>query len=114
MRGVCLCPGGHAAVLQAVAAADDGLEVGHVLAFLAGGFLLLGECGEGICDEDAGGGAEAVVVQDEVAEGDVLGEEVDEGRLGVEAEGVIGKVDGVEVGEGEERGEKGGERLRDL
>ena len=44
----------------------------------------------------------------------MLGEEVDEGRLGVEAEGVVGEVDGVEVGEGEERGEEGGERLRDL
>lgn len=112
--GVRLGPGGHAAVLEAVAAADDGLEVGHVVAFFAGGVFLRGEGGEGIGDEDAGGGAEAVVVEDEVAEGDVLGEEVDEGRLGVEAEGVVGEVDGVEVGQREEGGEEGGERLRDL
>jgi len=44
----------------------------------------------------------------------VLGEEVYEGRLGVQTEGVIGEVDGVEFGEREEGGKEVRERLRDL
>jgi hypothetical protein len=44
----------------------------------------------------------------------VLGEEVDEGRDGVEAEGVVGEVDGVELGEREQRGEEVRQRGRDL
>ena len=115
MRGEGLGPRGHAAVFEAVAAADDGFEVGHGGgARGAGGGFLGGEGGEGVGDEDACGGAEAVVVEDEVAEGDMLGEEVDEGGLRVEAKGVVGEVDGIEVGEGEERGEEGGEGLRNL
>lgn len=110
-----LGPRRHAAVLEAVAAADDGFEVGHGGgAGGAGGGFLGGEGGEGVGDEDARGGAEPVVVQDEVAEGDMLGEEVDERGLRVEAEGVVGEVDGVEVREGEEGGEEGGEGLWDL
>lgn len=42
-------------------------------------------------------GAEAVVVQVEVLEGDVRGEEGDEGRDEVQAEGVVVEVDGGEV-----------------
>lgn len=58
-------------------------------------------------------GAEAVVVEVQVAQGGVRGEEGDEGRLHVEAEGVVVEVYGVEVGEleegGQERGEGGGD-----
>jgi hypothetical protein len=36
----------------------------------------------------------------------VLGEKFDEGRLCVEAEGVVGEVDSVEVGKGEESAEE--------
>lgn len=51
--------------------------------------------------------AEAVVVEVQVAQGDVRGEEGDEGRLHVEAEGVVVEVYGVEVGELEEGGQEG-------
>jgi hypothetical protein len=112
--GVGLGPGGHAAVLQAVAAADDGLEVRDRGAVCAGLGLLARERGEGVGDEDAGGGAQAVVVQEQVAQGCVLGEEVDEGRDRVEAEGVVREVDRVQVGQREQRGEEEGQRGRDL
>jgi hypothetical protein len=36
----------------------------------------------------------------------VLGEEVDERGNGVQAESVVGEVDGVELGEGEEGGDE--------
>lgn len=42
-------------------------------------------------------GAEAIVVKIEVAQRDVRCQEGDEGRLGVEAKGVVVEVDGVEV-----------------
>ena len=41
----------------------------------------------------SGFGAETVVVEDEVSQGNMLFEEVDEGGLGFEAEGVVAKVD---------------------
>jgi hypothetical protein len=44
----------------------------------------------------------------------VRSQEGDQGRLGVEAEGVVVEVDGVEVREVEDRGEEGGERVGDL
>jgi hypothetical protein len=44
----------------------------------------------------------------------VLGEEVDEGRDRVEAEGVVREVDRVQVGQREQRGEEEGQRGRDL
>jgi hypothetical protein len=44
-----------------------------------------------------------------VTELDVLGEELYEGRLGVEAEGVVGEVDGVKVWEREQRRKEVGE-----
>lgn len=47
-------------------------------------------------------------------ERDMLAQEVDEGRLGVEAEGIVAEVDGVEVLEGEEGGQEGGEGRGDL
>ena len=34
----------------------------------------------------------------------MLGEEIDQGRLRVQAKGVVGEVDGVEAMEGQERG----------
>lgn len=58
-------------------------------------------------------GTEAVVVEVKVAKGGVRGEEGDERRLHVQAEGVVVEVYGVEVGEleegGQERGEGGGD-----
>lgn len=59
-------------------------------------------------------GAQAVVVEVEVLERNVGGKEGNEGRLGVQAEGVVVKVDGVELGEVEDRGEEGGESFGDL
>ncbi len=38
----------------------------------------------------------------------MLSEEFDKGCLGFESEGVVAEVDGFEIGEGKERGEKGG------
>jgi hypothetical protein len=106
--GVGFGPGAHAAVLQSVATADYELEVGDLLAFLARGGFLCGECRERIGDEDAGCGAETVVVEVEVAEGCVLRQEVYERGNGVEAEGVVGEIDSVEVWQCEERGEEVG------
>ena len=48
-------------------------------------------------EEDARRGAHAVVVEVEEAQGRVRGEEVDEGRDGVQAEGVVAEVDGLQV-----------------
>jgi hypothetical protein len=59
-------------------------------------------------------GAQAVVVEVEVLERNVGGKEGNEGRLGVQAEGVVVKVDGVELGEVEDRGEEGGKSFGDL
>ena len=56
-------PGLHAAVLEAVAAADYELEVRHVLAFFARSVLLAGERREGVGEKDAGRGTHAIVVQ---------------------------------------------------
>ena len=44
-------------------------------------------------------------------ERDVGGEESDEGGLGIEAEGVVVQIDGVEFGKGEEGGKEGREGL---
>jgi hypothetical protein len=74
----------------------------------AQGVFLRGKCGERIGDEDTGCRAETVVVQVEVAEGGVLAEEVDEWGYGVQTEGVVGEVDGVEVWQREEGCEKVG------
>lgn len=59
-------------------------------------------------------GTQAVVVEVEVLERNVGGKEGNEGRLGVQAKGVVVKVDGVELGEVENRGEEGGESFGDL
>ncbi|MBE3046263.1 hypothetical protein IMZ48_27745 [Candidatus Bathyarchaeota archaeon] len=55
------------------------------------------ELGEGVGDEDAAVRAEAIVVEVEVLQRDVLGEELDERRVGVDAEGVVAQVDGAEL-----------------
>lgn len=44
---------------------------------------------ESICDQGASVWTESVVVEDEVLEGDVGGEEGDKGGLGVQTEGVV-------------------------
>ena len=111
---VCLGPGRHAAGLQSVAAADDGLEVRDILALRAGFLFAGGELLQGLGDEGAGGGAEAVVVEVEVAEGHVLAEERAERLDGVEAEGVVVQVDRVQLLALEEGSEEGVERRGDL
>lgn len=55
------------------------------------------ELSEGVGDEDAAVRAEAVVVEVEVLERDVLREELDEGRVGVDAERVVAQVDREEL-----------------
>ena len=97
MQAVGLGPGVHGAVLEAVAPADDRLEVGDLLAGLARLLLLRVELGEGVGDEDTAVRAEAIVVEVEVLQRDVLGEELDERRVGVDAEGVVAQVDGAEL-----------------
>lgn len=114
VRLVRLGPGGHAAVLESVAAADDALEVGHVLALPPGGFFALGEGDERLGYGRPRDGAHAVVVQDEVFQGHVFGEEVDERVLCVEPERVVAQVYRVEVGAFEQRRQEGRERRGDL
>lgn len=109
-----LGPGGHAAVFQPVATADDCLEVGHILSLLARLLLLCVELRERIGDQDTGVGAQAVVVEVEVLQGDVCGEEGDEWRLCVEAKSVVVEVDGVELGEVQDGGKEGGKGLWDF
>lgn len=109
-----LGPRRHTAVLKAVTAADDGLEVRNILSLLAR-FLLLGvEFRQSIGDQDTGVGTEAVVVEVQVLERDVGGEEGDKGSLGVEAESVVVEVYRVQLGEVEDGGKEGGKSLGDL
>ena len=91
------CPCCHTAILKTIATADDELEVWDFFAFFSRGFLLRSECGERIGDEDTGCGAKTVVVEVEVSEGCVLRQEVYERGNGVEAECVVGEIDGVEI-----------------
>lgn len=72
------------------------------------------EVGEGVGDEDAAVRAEAIVVEVEVLEGDVLREELDERRVGVDAEGVVAQVDGAELRQIEDGVEEEAEGLGDL
>lgn len=113
-----LRPRGHARVLEPVAPADHGFKIPNDIFLATGGFPCLGfSRGEGcerVRDECSRSGAQAIVIQDQVFEGRVAGEEIDEGRLRVEAEGVVAQVDGVQVGQSEEGGQEGGERLGDL
>ena len=103
------CLGG--AVLQAVAPADNRPQV-RLDGWVFGEGL--GEAGEGVCDDGAAGGAEAVVVELEDAEGARGGEEGDEGVDGAPAEGVVREVDLDERGLADERVADRGERGRDL
>jgi hypothetical protein len=77
--------------------------------FFAGGQLL-----QSLGDEGAGGGTEAVVVEVEVAERDVLAEERAERLDGVEAKGVVVQVDCVQFLALEEGSEESVERRGDF
>jgi hypothetical protein len=54
-------------------------------------------------------GTEAVVVEVEVAQRDVRGEEGDEGCLHVQAEGIVIEIDSVQIRKLEKGSEEGGE-----
>jgi hypothetical protein len=114
VRCVGLGPCLHTASLEAVAPADDELEVRHLLALLTRSLLLCGKRSERVGYEDTGSGAETIVVQVQVAQWRVLGEEVDKRGYSVESEGIVRKVDGVEFGKGEESSDEVGERRWDL
>lgn len=114
MQAERLGPCEHRAGFQAVATADDGFEIWDGLALLARGDLLLVQRGERVGDHDAGVWAEAVVVEVEVLEWDVRGEEGNERCLHVETESVVVQVDGVELWELEKRSEEGGKGGWDL
>lgn len=53
------------------------------------------ERGESVCDQDSGMGAETVVIENKMLQGNVGGEECDEGGLGVESERIVVKIDGM-------------------
>jgi len=97
VQAECLGPRQHRPALQPVAPADHGLEIRDVLASRTCCLLLGVQLGEGVCDQNAGVGTEAVVVEVEMAQRDVRGEEGDERCLHVQAEGVVVEVDGVQV-----------------
>lgn len=114
MQAECFGPCEHRAGLQAVATTDDGLEVWDGLALLASGDFLLVQRGERIGDHDTGVWAEAVVVEVEVLEWDMRGEEGDEWCLHVETKSIVVQVDGVEVWKLKESSEEGRKGSWDL
>ncbi len=59
-------------------------------------------------------GPESVIVEVQVLEWDVAGQESNQGRLSVETKGIIVKDDGAQVGKIKDRGEERGESLGDL
>ena len=111
---VSLGPGGHASVLQSVATANNSLKIGNVLSFLSSGLLLAVKLRESVGDEDTSMRTHAVVVQVEVLKRDVGGEESHERRLNVQAESIVVKVDSVEFGEVENRGQERGDGVGNL
>lgn len=115
MLAECLCPGLHAAILKSVTAADDRLEVGDVCATLLAGLLLLvvklRKC---VGDVHACFRPETVVVQVEVLEGNVRGEKVGDGLVGVDAESIVVQVDSGEVRKVGDLCEQVSERFGDL
>jgi len=104
-------PGNHGTVLQPITAANDGFQ--RRVGCFRFRFLDL-ELRDGVRDGGARGGAEAVVVQDQVLEREMRGEEGDEWRFGQETEGVVREVDRGEAGEVKEGGEEVGEGGRDF
>lgn len=83
MRAEGFAPRCHATAFQPVAPTDDCFQRRYVSTLFAGLILASCECGEGVGDEDAGSGAEAVVVEHEMFERNMFGEKVDQGGLGV-------------------------------
>ena len=77
------CPGIHAGVAESVAATHQGLE-GAMFCALFGA-----EGGERVGNVAAGLGTKAVVGEEEVFQGQMGGEELDEGGLGRGTEGVV-------------------------
>lgn len=72
------------------------------------------EFGQSVGNQNTGMGTQAVVVQIQVLERDVCGEEGNKGRLGVEAECIVVEVYRVQLGEVKDGGEERGKGLGDL
>ena len=98
MRLICLCPSSHAAAFKAVPPTYHCFEIWYFNSrFPSFGFAFC-KGSESISDQGSGIWTESVVVKDEVFEGHVLREKVDEWSDGVQTEGVVGQVNGMEVG----------------
>lgn len=70
--------------------------------------------GQGVGDQNASMRPQAIVVKVQVLQGDMLGEECNQGRLGVQAESIVVQVYRAEVGQVKYRGKQGGQRLGDF
>ena len=101
VRTQCFCPRCHAAALEPVAATDDSLEIRHIRTFAASFGFARREGGKRIGNEHTCIGAKAVVIENKVLEWSVFFKKGDEWSLCVEAESIVGEVDGVEVLQGD-------------
>jgi len=96
VQTVSLCPRCHTAIFESIAPTDDSLEVGDFLSCFSCFFLLRVQSRERICNQDSGVWPKSVVIEDEMLEGHMRGEESHEGSLGVETESVVIEVYRVE------------------
>ena len=97
MRLICLCPSLHAAVFKAVPPTYYCLKIRNFLSPFSNFCFAFCKGSESVGDQDPGIWTEPVVVQDEVFEGHVLREKVDEWSDSFQTEGVVSQVNGVEV-----------------
>src|SRR5450756_1219415 len=96
VQTICLRPCCHTAIFESIAAADHRLEVRNFLSFFPRLLFLDVQSRESICNQDTGVRPKSVVIEDEMLKGHVRREEGDQGSLGVQTEGIIVEIDGVQ------------------
>jgi hypothetical protein len=97
VQAISLGPCGHAAIFKPIAATNNSLEIGDLLSCFPRLLFLGVQSRESISNQDSGVGPESIVVKYEVLKGNVRGQESDEGSLSVQTEGVVVKVDRMQL-----------------